>query len=483
MPDISAMSGISTEEGIMFRRMFVVASVAWLAAGCAVPAVLPAPPPRMNPAPTLRDWSASVLRDAQTFNLPAIAEAGSEQLQQELAEVRALQSQLSDATQAQVNYWDAGAVVRWNEIARDLVSQHKTPPPKASRVYALLSVAQELAIKSAREFQQRFKRAAPSQLDSAIKAIGQAQSGFSCPSEAAAVAAASSSVLAYIYPDEFAALAQRAKEHMESRLAAGANVRSDLIAGETVGKVIGDTVVWRARTDGSDALWTGAVPAGSGKWTSAPNQFPLLPLWGQVKPWHLTSGSQFRPPPPPAFDTAEFNTALKEVRDLSDHRSAEQLGIALFWADGPGTATPPGHWNAIAAELIAKHNLDELQSAHVMAMMNTAMMDAGIGCWEAKYVYNVIRPSQADEKITLPVGLPNFPAYVSGHASFSGAASEILAHFFPEDGANLRAMAEEAAESRVYGGIHYRFDGEQGLKLGRAVAKLALAQTEKDLHG
>jgi membrane-associated phospholipid phosphatase len=108
------------------------------------------------------------------------------------------------------------------------------------------------------------------------------------------------------------------------------------------------------------------------------------------------------------------------------------------------------------------------------ALLNTAVMDAGISCWDAKYHYWLIRPPQADPAITTPVGLPNFPSYVSGHATFSGAASEVLSAIFPARRSRLRAMAEEAALSRLYAGIHYRFDNDVGLRMGRSIGALAL---------
>ncbi len=116
----------------------------------------------------------------------------------------------------------------------------------------------------------------------------------------------------------------------------------------------------------------------------------------------------------------------------------------------------------------------------MLAVTNAATMDAGIAVWDAKYAYWLIRPSRADPAITTPVGLPNFPSYVSGHAGFSGAAADVLAHFFPAEAAALRARAEEAAMSRLYGGIHYRFDNEAGMELGRRIARLALSMDVKD---
>jgi membrane-associated phospholipid phosphatase len=104
-----------------------------------------------------------------------------------------------------------------------------------------------------------------------------------------------------------------------------------------------------------------------------------------------------------------------------------------------------------------------------------AMMDAGIAVWDAKYAYWCIRPSQADPAITTPVGLPNFPAYPSGHSGFSGAGSDVLGYLFPSERARLQAMAEEVAMSRLYGGVHFRFDNEAGLQVGRAVAAMAIA--------
>jgi membrane-associated phospholipid phosphatase len=209
-------------------------------------------------------------------------------------------------------------------------------------------------------------------------------------------------------------------------------------------------------------------------WFSSTGTPPLRPAWGRVRPWLMHSTDQVRPAPPPAFGSPEFLSALAEVRDISASRTPEQLEIALFWADGAGTSTPPGHWNAIAEDLILRHALNEQRAARVLALLNMALMDAGIACWDAKFTYWLLRPSQADATISTPVGLPNFPSFTSGHATFSGAASTVLAHEFPAEVRRLRAMAEEAALSRLYGGIHYRFDNEQGLAAGRAIGALAV---------
>ena len=189
-----------------------------------------------------------------------------------------------------------------------------------------------------------------------------------------------------------------------------------------------------------------------------------------MRPWLISDITALRPPPPPAFGSPQFQKALAQVRDISDNRTPQQLQIAQFWADGAYTATPPGHWNQIAADLIANAGMSEPYAARVLALENMALMDAGIACWDVKYTYWLIRPYQADPAISTPVGQPNFPSYTSGHATFSGAAATMLSFVFPGKSAQLHAMAQEAALSRVLGGIHYDFDGSGGLQGGANVS-------------
>jgi membrane-associated phospholipid phosphatase len=126
------------------------------------------------------------------------------------------------------------------------------------------------------------------------------------------------------------------------------------------------------------------------------------------------------------------------------------------------------------------HRLGELRAARVLALLSMAVMDAGIACFETKYHYWEIRPFQADPAISTPVGKPNHPSYTSAHAAFSGAGSTVLAGLFPREAATLRASAAEAALSRLYGGIHYRFDGDAGLAQGKAIGQLALDRGARD---
>ncbi|HEY4937166.1 MAG TPA: vanadium-dependent haloperoxidase, partial [Puia sp.] len=158
----------------------------------------------------------------------------------------------------------------------------------------------------------------------------------------------------------------------------------------------------------------------------------------------------------------------------------ENLRIVQFWADGVGTYTPPGHWNAIAAEDFVKQNYSEVRFARNLALLDMTMMDAAIVCWDIKYHYFNPRPTQLDPSIKTLTGIPNFPAYVSGHSTFSGAAATILGYLLPDNAAKYSAMAQEAALSRLVGGIHYRTDCEIGLTVGDNIGNYAILRAQND---
>ena len=205
----------------------------------------------------------------------------------------------------------------------------------------------------------------------------------------------------------------------------------------------------------------------TGYWTSS--GAPIVRGGLGARPFFLRSTSEVSSPPPPAFGSAEYLAALAEVRAISDGRTADQLAIARKWAPFSGVL-----FNAIASDLIEKYRRPELEAARILAYGNAAGFDAIIACFATKFTYWLVRPSQADAGITLPVGLPNHPSYPSAHSCETGAYHGVLADAFPSERAMLDDLAQEASMSRVYAGIHYRFDGEAGLALGRATARLAL---------
>jgi hypothetical protein len=340
-------------------------------------------------------------------------------------------------------------VDRWVGVTLDLVRSHSTNPPRAARVLALVSVAMNDAVVT---------------LEHSLRSAGRRD-------REAAAGAAAWRVLAGLYPDRAAVLAG---------LGHGATAGAD--AARAVGRRVARQVIARARTDGSDAVSSGTRPKGPGKWEPTPPalvESPLEPAAGAWRPWNLTHGAQLRPPPPPAFYSLRFEREMREVYDTAWVLTEDEKRIALFWADGPGTFTPAGHWTQIARRLVRRARLPAGRAAFVFATLATAQADAFIACWDAKYAYWSIRPVTAIRQRLDPsflpfIATPPFPSYVSGHSTTSGAASTVLARFFPRSAGRLRAMADEAAVSRLYGGIHFVSDNEAGLALGRDVGREAL---------
>ena len=453
-------------------------------------------------------WKSVLAINTATIPVPAPQSISSAAYQTELQELVTLASSRTNQQTAIANFWAAGSVVRWNEIARDLVAKYNVAPvvgvpanpnkpfanpPFAARLYALLSVAQYDALVATWKFKYQFNRPSPSTTASGIQLIGSSPAFPSYPAEHAVVAEASRKVLEFLFPAEKEFLQAKADENMLSRKWAGANTQSDLDAGKVIGTSVADIAINRLKGDrmknAADPNKTyltyfnineTTVPT---PWKSLeiPERAGMLPLYGLVKTcYDSTSVYATQPPPPPAVGSSEFTKDLEEVRKISDDRSREQWRIADFWADGAGTYTPPGHWNKIAQDLIVKSGFNEVRTARTFALMNRAVMDAGIICWYTKYKYYIPRPSQIDPKIKTATGIPNFPSYTSGHASFSGAAAILLGHIFPDRASDLLRQADEAALSRLYGGIHYRFDNDKGKESGMKIGQLAIAWAQAD---
>jgi pimeloyl-ACP methyl ester carboxylesterase len=207
---------------------------------------------------------------------------------------------------------------------------------------------------------------------------------------------------------------------------------------------------------------------------------PHAPQW---RTWVLASGAETEPAPPLAYDSPAFWAEVEEVRAVAAALTPAQKQIAEEWNLEAGSVTPPGVWNLHAKRLSLEYKLDAPSAARMFSTANAAMIDAFISCWHAKYKWWTERPitvirRQRDPNFMPHVITPPFPSYPSGHSSVSGAAAEVLAAFFPKDAAELRRMAQEASMSRLYGGIHYRSDNEQGLAVGSKVAARALARID-----
>jgi len=369
------------------------------------------------------------------------------------------------------DWWAAGAVRRWNEIARHLLQIRVMNSGYSARMFALLAVAQYDAALVARRVAQRVARESGDAGRLAEVGRGQVEP-YGYPSQEAAIAWASVEVLRRFYPPEQALLEQNAMAHLQSRIWMGAILPSDAEAGKRIGVAAGEAAMAWANQDGIHQVNEGRVSRQDGKWY---DDVQVLPGFGRLKPWTLRSGDQFRSPPPPAVDSPEFTAAVAEIRAYSDRLSAEQLAVAQYWNLGVGGISVPGMWDLVGLDLARDAGHSELRTARTLALLNMAMMDACIASWDTKYHYLVPRPSQMDPLIREPIGLPPHPSYTSGHSAFSGAAEGILSALFPHAAEELHRMAEEASASRWYGGIHYRFDGDEGLRQGREVAAWVLA--------
>lgn len=175
-----------------------------------------------------------------------------------------------------------------------------------------------------------------------------------------------------------------------------------------------------------------------------------------------------------------MRTELAEVKQTVSKLTRSQMTIAYKWSDGAGTPAPPGHWNLIAAPYTAAAEYSEVRASRAFALLNMAMHDAAVGCWDAKYTYFNPRPTQLDRSIRTTIGLPNFPAYTSGHSTFSAAAAAVLTYLFPASAARFDADMEESSISRIYGGIHYRSDIEVGKAHGKRIGGYTVRAARED---
>lgn len=342
-------------------------------------------------------------------------------------------------------------------------------------------------------------------------------------SEIAAAATAGYEVAKMLYhePDELGAWQSSLEEALATVVDSTAR---DL--GIAIGKRAAQAMLSARTADGATSKPTYQSVDALGHWKRTFPDYlpPLLSQWPHVKPFALAEADEFRPAPPPALDSTEYATAVDQVMRLGGYQSTdrtdEQTAIAMFWADGGGTATPPGHWNRITSDVTLAQHSDLIETARAFALVDLAMADAGIAAWDAKYYYDLWRPidairkaatdgndsTQTDSNWIPLLKTPPFPTYTSGHSTFSGAASAVLASLFGDetpfdstsdgqDGPEQRPLssdklttrhfdsfssaAEEAGISRIYGGIHFAFDNTAGLQLGREIGAAVISRVAR----
>jgi len=378
-------------------------------------------------------------------------------------------------------------VIEWNAVLLDAIRADRTAPPMAARAMAIVHTAIHDAVNS---------------IEHCYQLYGESFVAHPQASVPAAVAAAAERTLTALFPNQHAKFGL----HLQAAL----NSVPDGIRetqGVAAGRNAADQILSMRAGDGAFAVVDYQPGLEPGMWRPTPPGFfsAALPQWPEVTPFSLQAGDQFRPVAPPALNSAEYASALNQVRlwgaQNSSVRTAEQDNIARIWMGGPGTATPPGQWNQIASEIANSKSLPLVESARLLALLNISLADAGIASWDCKYTYNLWRPITAireaandgNPETTADAGwnpyitTPPFSAYTSGHSTFSGAAAGLLQHFLGSDQVtfklrsefpgvpdrtftSLGAAAEEAGMSRIYGGIHFLFDHSAGNQTGKRVA-------------
>jgi hypothetical protein len=435
-----------------------------------------------------------------------------------------------------------GMMRHWNEVAINASGLDHTPvlsgeqrvfgeqlgPARSSRAMAIVHIA----------------------VFDAVNAISQRYRGYSslppAPPETsmeAAIAQAAHDTLSVLFPSQ-----RPAFDDELARDLGALHGRRPIDLGIDLGARAATAILALREGDGSDKaeprvgieFITGSDP---GKWRQDPvSRIPIAlgAYWDEVTPFVMASSAQFRAPPPPALSSTEYAQAFVEVKAIGGDgittptvRTTDQTETGIFWAyDGtPSLCAPPRLYNQIAMQIAGLMESDVIDVSRLLALINTAMADAGIAIWESKFHYQFWRPvagiREADANAALsllgdgnaatvaeptfvPLGAPAsnltgpnftppFPAYPSGHAGFGGALFQTLRRFYGTDAiaftlvsdefngvtldreGNIRPLLprsfqslseaeEENGQSRIYLGIHWAFDKVEGIAQGRRVA-------------
>ena len=375
----------------------------------------------------------------------------------------------------------ADVVTDWNVITLQAATAAGLNPQRQHRVAAMVHVAMHDAVNSVAPRYESYAVHVPLATHASI--------------EAAAVQAAYG-VLIRLLPSQAAML-----DAGRSASLSGIPDAPAKAAGVAVGEAVAGPIVWLRSSDGSDVDGTYTFGSGPGEYQSTPPTFgnPSIPAWRFVTPFVLKRGSQFRVEGPPSLNSDEWAEEFNETKRLgridSSDRTPEQTAIALCGAE---PALPM--WNRVARSVSAERNTGLIENARLFALLNLAMVDATIACWDSKYVYRFWRPvtairdaetdgnasTEADPAWTPLRATPLHPEYPSAHATFSGAAARVLTSFFGRhipfstststcaagvvrSYDSFQAMADEIGDSRIYIGFHFRSAVRHGANLGRQV--------------
>jgi membrane-associated phospholipid phosphatase len=365
------------------------------------------------------------------------------QWEQSLSMMTSLNRDFSEALGQNIS--NNNAIVSWNQMMTVIGSQKNMPAPYLASDYALMHVAIYDALLQSTNNSADNRKA----------------------SEGAIVAGAAAEVLAYLFPEHLTSIA--ALEERQLTHIAGHDT-SQIVDSRTIGHDVAKKVIAYAETGNNSSdeeWWNLKVPSGPGKWSGTN---PIGSSFGYEKTYILSSGAEFQPPPPYPFGSAEDLADVQAVIDAAHSRTPEQIAIVHKWADLPPTTI----WNEMLNERIESYNLTILESARASAYLNTAMHDSFVSCWYTKFTYWTARPFQrilSDPEFTTVIPTPNFPGYTSAHSAVSSTAAVILSQLFPEEESYFVSQAQEAAASRLWAGIHFPQDNNNGLAVGEQIGR------------
>ena len=385
---------------------------------------------------------------------------------------------------------NAELVGDWNDVALQAVKTNSDFLVPAAHHMAIVSVAVYDAINCVEGQCQPYRVAKKAPPDTSAEA---------------AAATAAYYTLSWLYPEQQASFDVELEESL-----AGISDGTAKDNGIDFGKyVAGEIIAWRAGDHSTDIVGYNLIN-GMGYWQPTPPSYtmpPFYPNWPLVTPFVLRSSSQCRPPAPPPMNSYRYGRDFNEVKLLgaknSTLRTPYQTDTAFFWGEGNDTITTIGRWDLIARQVAERYNYSSMELARLLALVNVSQADGGLAAWDCKYAYNFWRPitgmkfaaqdgnakTNADANWEPLLNTPPFPEYISGHATFSGAAATILAYEFgnrnsftvdsfygelpPRSYTSFWQAASECAASRVYGGVHYKFSDDLGLATGREIGRYA----------
>ncbi|MEO6540319.1 MAG: phosphatase PAP2 family protein [Ferruginibacter sp.] len=400
------------------------------------------------------NWKTWLLDDPQqvhTVAPPLQAKAELQLIKQAIGKIDAKKM-------AEIKYWDAGAPsYRWNQILLKTISWDK-PELILRTPQAWVNLAIYDATVLAWKEKIKYKRKRPQDMDPSLKPVINAPLTFSYPCEHSVTAAAAATVMAYFIPEKADSILKLARAASQSRVDAGVQFPSDIEAGWKLGEQVARLIIEKAKKDGSDKVYQGEVNKDPKKWTGAFAMGIKLPL---MTPMVLRSADQFRPAPPPDFES--------EMKDLKAFRqNFRTRALAYYWA-----SNGPEVWNDLVSQKMFENRMsdDAPAVARVYAVLNTAFHEMTIAVFDAKYAYWGIRPNQYDSTYKPLITTPPFPGYPSGHAAGAGTSCAVLEYFFPADAKLFQQLAQDCADSRYYAGIHFKTDNETALRMGKELGR------------